>query len=397
MPRLIMPELALLLTLAGCRAQPKLDHIILSYSQANSFCSDCPSFRVDFQSGGHVNYKCLGRCAVPGDQHQLVPAQRFVELVQAFHDAGFFAIPRTDPSRIVQDATVFRLTYRDERRIHEVVDIERQIPQLTNLENRMKTATEVDRYFKPSVALYRRLMDSGWDINTLGPDHQNALFAAVMFSDLESTRFLLQHGSEVTDLTLDFAAMSENVEILRLVVRASHAKLTGERGANMLGQAARGSKTDLVQFLLDSGADVNSRGMGQGWTALVSAVNSGSHANTRLLLSKRADANARDNNGRGPLWYAATLENTGLITLLLEHGADVNARDNEGQTALMQAAVLCRWWDIRLLLDARADPTIQDKRGRTALQQQPVSVGDPNCTTAHKMIEDALRSRPATP
>jgi hypothetical protein len=55
-------ELALLLALVGCRAQPKLDNIILSYSESNTFCLGCPRFRVDFQNQGHVNYECLGGC-----------------------------------------------------------------------------------------------------------------------------------------------------------------------------------------------------------------------------------------------------------------------------------------------------------------------------------------------
>lgn len=380
MPRLLLLELGIMLASVECRTQPKLDNIILSDSESNTFCLGCPRFRVDFRNGGHVNFECLGSCAVPGERHHLVPAQRFQELVRRFHEAGFFAIPRTDPSLMLEDATIMRLTYRDERRIHEVVDVERHIPRVTNLESQMKTATEVDRYLKPSVALYRSLVDSGWDVNTLGPDRQNALFSAIIFRDLESARFLLQHGSKVTDLTLEVAATSENVELLGLVVRASNVKLTGERGAAILGQAASGRKTDLVQLLLNSGADVNSRGLGQGWTPLLSAADSGSYENTRLLLSKGADANARDDNGRAALWYAAILENTGLITLLLEHGADVSAPDNEGRTALMHAADLCRTWDIRVLLDAGANPTIQDKRGRTALQPQLVSPGDANLT-----------------
>jgi len=388
-------ELVLLLALVGCRAQPKLDSIILSYSESNTFCFGCQRFRVDFRSGGHVNYECLGSCAVPGEQHHLVPAQRFRELVLAFHVAGFFAIPRTDPSRFTEDATAIRLTYRDERRIHEVVDVERHIPRVTDLENRMKTATELDRYLKPSLALYRRLVDSGWDVNTLGPDHQNALFSAVIFRDLESTRFLLQHGSKVTDQTLDAAAMSENVEILRLVVRALQVKLTGEHGAAILGQAARARRTDLMQFLLDSGADVNSRGLGQGWTPLLSAVNSGSSENARLLLSKGADANARDNNGRAALWYAAISENADLVTLLVQHEAEVDVRDNQGRTALMHAADLCSTSNVRALLNAGADPAIQDKRGRTAIDPQLVSPGDPKCATVRRMIEDAVRAQHA--
>lgn len=61
------------------------------------------------------------------------------------------------------------------------------------------------------------------------------------------------------------------------------------RGYAILGQAARSRKTDLVQFLLDSGADVNSRDPGQGLTPLLSAVSNGSFENARLLLSQGAD------------------------------------------------------------------------------------------------------------
>jgi ankyrin repeat protein len=244
-------------------------------------------------------------------------------------------------------------------RIHEVVDDQHTIPQLTALENRLKTATEVDRYLKPSLAIYRHLTDSRWDVNTLGPDGQNALFSTVMFRDLESARFLLQHGSKVTDQTLDFAARSGNIGILRLVVQSSQVKLTGESGAALLRESARSRKTDLVQFLIDSRAEVNSHGPGE--TPLMSAVDTGSRENAKLLLSK---------------------------------GADANARDNDGRTPLMHAADFCFTRDIRVLLDAGADPTVQDKRRRTALQPQLVSVGDPKCITAHKMIEEAVRSRP---
>jgi ankyrin repeat protein len=395
MPRLYLKALILVLVLGGCRVPLRLDNVILSYSETNTFCLGCPQFRVDFRNGGHVNYECLGGCAVPGEQHHLVPAQRFRDLVRAFHDAGFFAIPRTDPSRIVFDAPVIRLTYRDERRIHEIVDIERHIPQVTDLEKRIKTATEVERYLKPSLALYRRLVASGWNVNTLGPDHENALFSAVVSRDLDCTRFLLQNGSNVTDQTLEAASLSENVEILRLVAEAVPSRLTGEVGETLLRQAARSHRPDLVRFLLDSGVGVNARNSGPGLTALASAVDSGSLENAGLLLRKGADPDARDEGGRTALWYAAGSANTGFITLLARHGADVNARDNEGQTALMHAAERCFTWDVEALLGVGADPMIRDKRGRTVLEMQTVSAGDPKCGIVRGTIEDTVRSRSA--
>lgn len=385
--------LTLALVLVACRPQSKSETVILSYSESNTNCVGCPRFRVDFSSGGHVNFECLGSCAVPSEQHHLVPAERFQELVQAFHDSRFFTIPRTDSSRMVADATVFRLTYRDNLKIHEVVDIERHIPQILDLEKRIKAATEVDRYLKPSAAMYQSLVKAGWDVNSLGPDHQNALYSAVIFRDLESIRFLLQHGSKVTDQTLDFAVLSGNLDILRRVISGSEVKLSGELGASMLGQATRSGRTDLLEFLLNSGANVNAHRKQGGGTALLNAVSSGSLENVRFLLSKGADVTARDENGRTALWYAAVSDNTGFITLLVQHGADVNERDNQGKTPLMHAFDLCYTWTIRALLDAGAYPFVQEQQ--TNRNVQLYSTGDPKCAIARSMIEEAVHSRPA--
>lgn len=388
---------ALLCSLAGCRTQPKLKSIILSYSEENANCIGCPKFQVEFREGGDVTFTCLNSCAVPGEQHHLVPEQRFRDLVAAFHYAGFFKIPRTDPSRIVFDAIVIRLTYRDAERIHEVVDINRDIPRIKDLESRIKAATDVERYLKPSVAVYRRLLDSGWDVNTAGPDHQNALFTATALRDLASIRLLLKRGSGVTDLTLEFAAMSDDVTILRELLAASQVRLTGSISAIMLVQAARSRKPDCLQVLLDSGFDVNSRDSGQGWTPLLSAVASDSFENVRMLLSRGADANARDPNGRTPLWYAATTANTGTITLLTQHGADVNTQDNQGRTPLMHASDLCYTWNIHAFLNAGGDPTVTDKRGRTALQSEFNTVGYPKCNEARQILREASNSWPTRP
>ena len=327
---------------------------------------------------------------MPGEQHYLIPAGRFKDLVQAFRGAHFFNIPRTDPRRIVTDVPVIRLTYRDERKIHEVVDVHGQNTAITDLENRFKVATDVGRYGKPSVSLYRSLVHSGWNVNALGADHQNELSAAVLNRDLESIRFLLESWSIATDEALTYAAMSDNLEILRLVMTGSRTKLTGGRGALALVQAARSPSTDLLRYLLDSGISSNPREANSGFTPLMSAVMNGRLANTRLLLAKGADPNASDSSGRRALWYAAAATNTGFITLLLQYGADVNAADRQGQTALMNAASRCYTWDIEALLKGGADPTIKDKRAKTAVEATLMAAADPKCAAAHKMLAQAM-------
>lgn len=386
----LMP-LTMLCVVAGCRSQPNRNRIVLSYSERDTFCIGCPSFEVELSEGGHVHYRCLSDCAVPGEQHHVVAEQRFQDLVRAFRAANFFSIPRTDPNRAVFDVPVLRLTYRDDRRIHEVVDTDRRIPRIRDLEDRMRAATDVQRYLKPSIALYRGLLESGWDVNTVGPDQQNALFSAVALDDGESARFLLQHGSRATDRTLQLAALGRDVNLFRDLL-AAYGKLKSNLPARLLVLAAQNSRSDVLKFLIHSGLDVNLRDPDEGVTPLFRAVTSDSLDNLELLLARGADVNARDLAGRTPLWYAATGLNTGPITLLCQHGADVNAQDLRGGTALMHASDMCYTWDIRALLDAGADPRIVDKTGKTALQPDIGVVGDPKCEEARKILQAALLS-----
>jgi ankyrin repeat protein len=292
----------------------------------------------------------------------------------------------------VSDAPVLRLTYRDAIKIHEVVDVGRNLPLLTDLENRMKTATGVEQYLKPSVAVYRRLAQSGWDVNTAGLDRENALTSAVIARDAESIEFLLQRGSTVTHAALTSAAFQGDVRILSQLLEAAAVKPSSTIFAGMLAAAAGNDKSGALEFLLKSGGDVNARSSRDGSTPLFAAVMNGSLANVNLLLSRGADPNVRDARGRTPLWYAATATNTGMITALVQRGAEVNAQDDQGATPLMRAADLCYTWDIRALLDAGANPALAARSGRTALQANVASPGDPKCAESARLLRQAASS-----
>jgi len=52
------------------------------------------------------------------------------------------------------------------------------------------------------------------------------------------------------------------------------------------------------------------------------------------LLSKGADVNSRDNDGRTPLHLAYLSGHVQVAELLLSKGADVNSKDNDGRTPI---------------------------------------------------------------
>jgi ankyrin repeat protein len=150
---------------------------------------------------------------------------------------------------------------------------------------------------------HNRIMRQGRD---------TALMFAARVGDLASARLLVDAGAKVND------ADAEGVSALAL---ASHSGFS-----------------ELVEFLLERGADPNLAPAG--FTALHAAVMRRDEKMARALLAKGADANARVRVwtptrrssedfhfepalvGATPFWIAARFAEPRIMKLLVQHGAD---------------------------------------------------------------------------
>jgi ankyrin repeat protein len=111
----------------------------------------------------------------------------------------------------------------------------------------------------------------------------------------------------------------------------------------------------LCQFLVESGANVNSREADTGETALHAALSShraAQHLVVKVLLDAGADPNIATNSsaesgafmrdartrGETPLHRAAAFANEDTIQLLLDAGAKIDAKDANGDSPLTWAS-----------------------------------------------------------
>ncbi|WP_232493280.1 ankyrin repeat domain-containing protein [Novosphingobium kaempferiae] len=140
-----------------------------------------------------------------------------------------------------------------------------------------------------------------------------------------------------------------------------------ERIQELLFEAARLGRDDVIPALLQAGADIEGCD-GRGHSPLVLASYHGHESTTALLLSFGARPDGRDDpTGSGSaLMGVAFKGNCAIAQMLLEAGADPQHRNAAGQTALMMAALFDRRPIVTLLLEAGAELAAQDAAGNDA-------------------------------
>jgi ankyrin repeat protein len=123
---------------------------------------------------------------------------------------------------------------------------------------------------------------------------------------------------------------------------------------------------EAARELLEGGLDPN--GNWRDATLLFCAVMDNRTEIVELLLEAGADPNPPEE--AGPLQASCVRGSPALIRTLIAHGADVHQRDRFGDTALHRVCGGTGFPEsVRLLLDAGADPNVVDNNGDTPLDK----------------------------
>lgn len=154
---------------------------------------------------------------------------------------------------------------------------------------------------------------------------------------------------------------------------------TRERLQQLLHEAARLGRDDVIPALLQAGADIAARDA-KGYTPLILASYNGQAAATSVLLDHGADAAAGDDaRGNTPLMGVAFKGYAAIARLLLDTGIDVNQRNLAGQTALMNAVMFGHAEIAEMLLAAGAATDVVDAAGNSPTS---IAAGQGNATMA---------------
>jgi ankyrin repeat protein len=151
--------------------------------------------------------------------------------------------------------------------------------------------------------------------------------------------------------------------VAALLKRGMDPNTVGPTGQPMLHVAAREGNLDIVQALVQAGADIDKRNLLKETPVMLASL-AGHTKIVDFLVSKEAQINQP---GWTPLLYAATNGYTEIISILLENHAYIDSSSPNGSTPLMLAARGGHRAAVTLLLDEGADPTLKNENGDTAI------------------------------
>ena len=234
-----------------------------------------------------------------------------------------------------------------------------------------------------SISIAKLLLDAGADVNAQVTDKWNRTALKVVCSlvapkiDLvellvESGTQLVIPGEKITSLSI--ATIRGHTDIVQyLVSSGAPVDAPNEDGVTSLMCACRNNRSEIAHFLLTHGADPNIQDQNN-TTALHSACYSQMTSSVELLLAHGADPNICGKNKVTALTFACCKHSgctmdPSIPVLLLSAGADPSAQDNEGYTALMIASRCGYKEGVSVLLNAGANVNIQNIFGATALHE----------------------------
>ncbi|EDO39113.1 predicted protein, partial [Nematostella vectensis] len=140
-------------------------------------------------------------------------------------------------------------------------------------------------------------------------------------------------------------------------------------GFSPLHYATTTNHVDIVQMLLDAGADVDVRGSPsiQRIPPIICAAKFNAIESCRVLLRAGADVNITNCYGQTALHHATRRGHSKMVELLLRDGQmDVNVVDRDNTTSLHVAAMIGSNPIIKTLLFCGANITAKDNDGFTA-------------------------------
>lgn len=160
--------------------------------------------------------------------------------------------------------------------------------------------------------IVKLLISFGADIDKKNNGNRSPLFYAMRSDHMDIVRLFVDNGGEIT---INEAATCGFIETIEEQIAK------GVDPNTLLHSAAFGGQKDIVELLINNGADVNLKDGNSEFTPIFYAIIKNHEMVIDILIKNGADLNAKDKNGDSPLDIAKSVGNDLIIGKLTNLGA----------------------------------------------------------------------------
>ncbi len=235
------------------------------------------------------------------------------------------------------------------------------------------------------------LVEAGANLDEKNNEGKTALDIAKGFEKLLIADYLANFSKDkrvsidVNKLLLEAIQRGDIDTVKSALNRGAEVNRIDEGGAAPLLYAVILSKSEIVKYLIEQGADIKVRSKGfpmmeEEWDGplLMLAIFfdrkfsgpdtlNGNFNIAKYLIEKGAKVNDRDKQGHTPLMFAVIKDNRTMVKYLVAKGAEINVKNNDGYTPLMLAVQGASYDIVKYLIEQGADIKVENKEGKTAL------------------------------
>ena len=247
MRRLILLAVVILALSGGCEKRGfDAPGARVTYQEFGGHGTLKPEFELTVERSGIVRLHCRRLCAASGEVSERIPEARTRAVFDALEKSGFFKLTRTTNVTTVYAGEGNTITYRDAATIYELSAAGVRVPELVSV---LRSVIDLDALLKPSVELYRRRLANGWAVDSVDESQIGAITVATLACDLDSSRFLVDHGAIPTTVALQWATRCSDPAVTDLLLskRAPAPESEEARRLLVLAPSAAGMRRSYVR------------------------------------------------------------------------------------------------------------------------------------------------------
>ncbi|XP_055956990.1 ankyrin-3 isoform X2 [Patella vulgata] len=199
------------------------------------------------------------------------------------------------------------------------------------------------------VSKIKMILDNGGKIDDINEDSDNMLHLSCRFGRLETVQYLLDLGLDVHSrgfngptpiLNCSLSDIEPISKIKMILDKGGNIHDIDEDSDNMLHLACICGRLETVQYLLDLGLDVHSRGF-NGRTPILKCSESQIEpvSKIKMILDKGGNIDDRDTNNNNMLHLACIYGCLDTVQYLLDLGLDVHSRGFNGATPILYCSL----------------------------------------------------------